>query len=87
MLLSSCLNILAINYIILFLTSPFLSLPVSHYGSLVAKRLVPVSRVDYQNIILDAQHYYFYCHLVDIVFAAVDKDGKRIFLPRAKESK
>jgi hypothetical protein len=54
-------------------------LPLFHYESPVDERLVPVSRVDYQNIILYVRHCYCYCHLVDIVFAVVDKDGKRIF--------
>jgi hypothetical protein len=65
----------------------FFPFALSHYESPLDERLVPVSRVDYQNIILYAQHYYFYCHLIDIVFAVVDKSGKRIFSPQAKESK
>jgi hypothetical protein len=50
------------------------------------ERLVPVSRVDYQNIILYERHCYCCCHLVDIVFAVVDKDGKPIF-PREQKNR
>ena len=45
------------------------------------ERLVPVSRVDYQNIIL-----YIYMR-VCVRAIAIDRSGKRILSPQAKESK
>ena len=76
---------LILSWLYLSLIYPSLTLP--HYPSPLDERLVPVSRVDYQNIILYARHCYCYRHLVVIVFAVVDKNGKRIFPASKKESK
>jgi hypothetical protein len=61
-----------------------LALSLSHYEYPMDERLVPVSRVDYQNIILCARHCYCCCYLIDIIVAVVDKGGKRIFVPASK---
>lgn len=54
----------------------------------VDERLVPVSRVDYQNIILYALHYYCYCHLfIFISSLLLSIKTESSFFPRAKESK
>ncbi len=74
------------SWLYLSLIYPSLALP--HYPSPLDERLVPVSRVDYQNIILYARRHCYCCrHLVVIIFAVVDKDGKRIFSPRAKKNR